>query len=247
MKHCLEIHVTLTEELGEVPPPSHSWTEVIVEDMLCEVRTGLAKAVATGPGRAVLFYGRCLMGEGLTADETRDATFLLTVAGMWVGNLAYLATKPMTIQEGWWVIAQVVTDCQVKARGTGHTCVNLPAQQHFRFDHLRGSPIKDASGDGGCDPQPSPCQPPRGWDCNRQRRDQRPLLPWFPSPSWDWGFKSNRSSLSMASSVSSRSDRSDGSQHSWQGRWYQEGGAHRKINLPAFKDKDSKDAVTYQS
>ena len=26
MKYCLEIHVTLTEELGEVPPPSHSWT-----------------------------------------------------------------------------------------------------------------------------------------------------------------------------------------------------------------------------
>ena len=26
MKHCLEIHVTLTEELGTVPPPSHSWT-----------------------------------------------------------------------------------------------------------------------------------------------------------------------------------------------------------------------------
>ena len=25
MKHCLEIHVTLTEELGAVPPPSHSW------------------------------------------------------------------------------------------------------------------------------------------------------------------------------------------------------------------------------
>ena len=25
MKHCLEIHVTLTEESGAVPPPSHSW------------------------------------------------------------------------------------------------------------------------------------------------------------------------------------------------------------------------------
>ena len=24
-KHCLEIHVTLTEKLGAVPPPSHSW------------------------------------------------------------------------------------------------------------------------------------------------------------------------------------------------------------------------------
>ena len=34
MKHCLEIHVTLTEELGVVPPPSHSWTAPLVEDML---------------------------------------------------------------------------------------------------------------------------------------------------------------------------------------------------------------------
>ena len=25
MKYCLEIHVTLTEELGAVPPPTHSW------------------------------------------------------------------------------------------------------------------------------------------------------------------------------------------------------------------------------
>ena len=35
-----------------------------------------------GPGRAVLFYGRCSLGEGLKADKVRDATFLLTGAGM---------------------------------------------------------------------------------------------------------------------------------------------------------------------
>ena len=39
------------------------------------------------------------MGEGLKADEARDATFLLTGAGMWVGKAAYLTTDPMTIQE----------------------------------------------------------------------------------------------------------------------------------------------------
>ena len=98
-KHCLEIHVTLTEELGAVPPPSHSWTAALVEDMLHDIRTGLTKAVMTGPGRAVLFYGRHSMGEGLTTDEARDATFLLTRAGTWVGKLAYLDADPMTIQE----------------------------------------------------------------------------------------------------------------------------------------------------
>ena len=65
-KHCLEICVTLTEELGAVPPPSHSWMAPLMEDMLHDARTGLTKAVVIGPGRAVLFYGRCSMGEGLT-------------------------------------------------------------------------------------------------------------------------------------------------------------------------------------
>ena len=85
-KHCLEIHVTLTEELGTVPPPSHSWTAPLVEDMLCDVTTGLTEAVVTGPGRAVLFYRKHSMEEGLTADEARDATFLLNGAGTWVGK-----------------------------------------------------------------------------------------------------------------------------------------------------------------
>ena len=34
MKHCLEIQVTLTDELGDVPPPSHAWMAPVVEDML---------------------------------------------------------------------------------------------------------------------------------------------------------------------------------------------------------------------
>ena len=70
-----------------------------MEDMLHDIRTGLTEAVVTGPGRAVLFYGRCLMGEGLTTDEARDAALLLTGAGTWVGKSTYLATDPMTIQE----------------------------------------------------------------------------------------------------------------------------------------------------
>ena len=71
----------------------------LVVDMLLDIRTSLTKAVMTGPGRAVLFYGRCSLGEGLTADQARDAAFLLTGAGTWVRKLAYLAANPMTIQE----------------------------------------------------------------------------------------------------------------------------------------------------
>ena len=109
-KHCLEIHVTLTEELGAVPPPYHSWMATLVEDMLHDARTRLTKGVVIGPGRAVLFYGRCSMGEGLTVDKARDVAFLLIGAGTWVGKLAYLITDPMTIQKGRRGIALAIMD-----------------------------------------------------------------------------------------------------------------------------------------
>ena len=100
MNHCLSIQVTLTDELGDVPPPLHAWTAPVVEDMLQEIRAGLMEAGVIGPGRAILFYGRCSMGEGLKADEARDTAFLLTGVGTWVGKSAYLTTDPMTLQEG---------------------------------------------------------------------------------------------------------------------------------------------------
>ena len=96
----------------------------MVEDMLREARAGLTEAVVIGPSWAILFYGRHLMGEGLKVDEARDATFLLTGAGTWVGKLAYLTTDPMTIQEGRKTIAQALLDNRVKARGPGCPWVN---------------------------------------------------------------------------------------------------------------------------
>ena len=54
---------------------------LVIEDMLRETRAGLMEAVVVGPGKAILFYGRCSLGEGLKADEARDAAFLLT--GAW--------------------------------------------------------------------------------------------------------------------------------------------------------------------
>ena len=74
MRHCLEIHVTLTEELGQCPHPfipgwHPSWK-------ICCMMVGL-DSVVIGPVRAVIFYGRHLMGEGLPMDEARDAKFLL--------------------------------------------------------------------------------------------------------------------------------------------------------------------------
>ena len=65
--------MTLTDELGDTPPPSHAWMAPVVEDMLQEVRAGLTEAVVIGPGRAILFYGRCSLGEGLKVDKAKDA------------------------------------------------------------------------------------------------------------------------------------------------------------------------------
>ena len=180
-----------------------------MEDMLHKARMGLTEVVVTGPGRAVLFYGRHSMGEGLTADKVRHAAFLLTGAGTWVGKSAYLTADPMTIQEGKRAIIQAILDHQVKARGPGYPCVNLPAQQPFQFNPLRSSPLKDESGDGSSDYAPSPHWPARSQEHNRHWRDQRPQSPQFPSPSPDCGFESNRSLLLTTSLMSSRSDWSD--------------------------------------
>ena len=94
--------MTLTKELGAVPLPSHAWMTPLVEQMLHDTRTGLTKAAVMAPGRAILVYGRHLLGEGLPHGEARDTAFLLTGVVTWFGIPAYLATDPMTIQEGQW-------------------------------------------------------------------------------------------------------------------------------------------------
>ena len=155
------------EELGAIPPPSHSWMAPLVADMLHNARTGLTEAVVTGPDMAVPFYGRCSMGEGIMADEARDATFLFTGAGTWVGKSAYLTADPMTIQEGKMAITQAISDHRVKARGLGCPHVNLPVQQPFQFNPPRSSTPKDTSGDGSSDYLPTPHWPTRDQECNR--------------------------------------------------------------------------------
>ena len=108
------------------------------------------------------------MGEGLKADEVRDATFLLTGAGMWIEKLAYLTTDPMTIQEGRRAIAQAISDNRVKARGPGHPRVNPPAQQPFKFNTPRASPPGDVFIHYSSDNERTPQQPSRGQGHNRR-------------------------------------------------------------------------------
>ena len=160
------MHVTLTEETGVVPPPSHAWTVPLVEDILCYARRGITEAMVTDPGRAVCFYGRHSLGNGLSPDESRVAIFMLTGVGTWVGKPAYLATDPLIIQEGQWEIAWAITKCQIKMRGPRCPCMNLPTPQPFRFDQQGDSPPKDTPRDVNSDHKLLPHWPPRGQKCN---------------------------------------------------------------------------------
>ena len=123
-----------------IPPLSHNWTVPLVEDMLCYARTGLIKAMVMGPGRVVLFYGRQSLGEGLSLGKSRDTKFMLTGVSTWVGKPAYLAADPLTIQEGWHEIGQIITEHWIKVGGLGHPCVNPLTPQLFRFDCQGDSP-----------------------------------------------------------------------------------------------------------
>ena len=138
------------------------------------MRAGLTEAVVIGPGRAILFYGRHSMGEGLKADKARDAAFLLTSAGTWVGKLAYLTANHMTLQEGKRAITRAISDHRVKARGPGCPRVNLLAQQPFTFNTSRTSPPGDQSAHEVPEDRWIPQWPSCGQGHNRRRRDQRP-------------------------------------------------------------------------
>ena len=158
--------------------------------MLHDVRAGLTEAVVIGPGRAVLFYGRHSLEEGLTTDEARDAAFLLTGVGMWVGtSLPHCQSHDNSRRSTGNYQSCNRPPSKGKRARTPH--VNPSTQQPFRFDCTKGSPIKNTSGEVDSDHRPLPHWPPRGQDCNRHWRDQRPPLLQLPLPSPDCGFETN--------------------------------------------------------
>ena len=181
-QYCLGIHITLIEKRGAAPPPPNAWMTFVVEDMLQHRRAGLTKAVVTGPGRAILVYGRCSLGEGPGLGEARDTTFTLIGADTWVGKLAHLATNPLTIQGGQWVIAQAVTECQIRVRGPRYPHSYPRTPQAFRFYHGDESPREKCFEDVGFDHWPPHHKPLWGRDCEWQQRNLRPVLPQPPPP-----------------------------------------------------------------
>ena len=127
-----------------------------------------------GPGKAILFYGRCPIGEGLKVDEARDTAFLLTGARTWVEKSAYLIADPMMLQEGKRAIACAISDHGVKTKGPGRPQVNPPAQQPFRFNTPRASPPRNQPVHKVPEDRQTPQLPSQGQGCNRRRQNQRP-------------------------------------------------------------------------
>ena len=94
--------------------------------MLHKGKSSLMEVVVMGPGRAVLFYGRWSLGECLNLGK-------LSGAVSWVGKSADLNANPLTLWEGWQVIAQAITECQIEARRPGYPHSHLATPQPFRF------------------------------------------------------------------------------------------------------------------
>ena len=126
----------------------------VVEDMLWHGRAGLTEAVVMGPGRAILFYGGHSLGEGLSLGTGERCTFTLTGAGTWVGKLAHLAADPLTIKEGWQVIAQTITECWIEVRGPGCPPSHPTTPQAIRFYCGDGSLWDECIKHTGFDPWP---------------------------------------------------------------------------------------------
>ena len=99
-RYYIGIH-DISDETGAVPPTIPCLDSAFSGRYSPLCRTGLTKGMVKGPHRAVLSYGRCSLEGGLSPHESRDAAFMLTGAGTWVGKPAYLAADPLTIQEGW--------------------------------------------------------------------------------------------------------------------------------------------------
>ena len=202
-QYCLEIQVVSTEDERVAPPPSHAWQVPIVEDMVWDGKAGLMEAVVTGQGQAILFYGWWSLGEGLSLGEAWGTVFMLSGAVSWVSKPAQLSTKPASLGDGQWLIAQAINEGHIEPRGSGCPHSIPPASTPFNFHNQDSSPWPaniPVVAEQGEVPRlsPHPAHQEWGWD-----QDQRPWELWVTPPwslllSSDHGFESDKSSVLMS-------------------------------------------------
>ena len=128
------------DEMSNTSTISCKWQAPNVEDMVQDGKVGLTKAIMTGPGQAILFYRWQLLGEGLSLGEAWDAMFTLSGAISWVGKQAQLSAKPVSLGDGWQLIAQAITEGHIKPRGPGSPHSIPPPSTLFSFHNQDSSP-----------------------------------------------------------------------------------------------------------
>ena len=142
----------------------------------------------------ILFYGRWFLGEGLSFGKAWNTMFILLGGISWVGKQAQLNANALSLQEGWWLIAQAITEWHVKARGPGCPCLYPPVLPPFQFHNHDGPPSQERplSADKWVDKFGPTCQtsvhdwwqaPQCGWDCSQMWCDAIPITFTF-TESW---------------------------------------------------------------
>ena len=158
-RYCLGIHVTLTKETGPVPPPSHAQTAPLVEDMLCYAMPEQVSPMQwlwAQVGQS-FFMGDDHWERALVWVSLGMLHSCLQGWALWFGKPAYLATDPLTIQEGRWENCQPHNTMLDKGeRSRASTCQSVDPQP-FRLNHPGDSPQKDTTGDANSDHQLLPC------------------------------------------------------------------------------------------
>ena len=200
--------------------------------------------------RAVLFYGRQSLGEGLSLGEAHNAMFMLSEGISQVCKQAQLNANALSLCKGWWVIVQAITEWHTEVRGPRHPCTHLPAFCHLGFMIMAGpEEERPPSADKHIeDPRHTHWTSQHdwgqvqqwGWDHSWMWWELWAALPPLLSPLLSCRFKSNRSSISISSSVSSRSNRSGGSRHSHHGWCHREPGAMWKSTYQSSKMRTQK-------
>ena len=121
LHYCIHVRVTLGERRGNQPPTSHVWNGSLIADILQEVcpRDWITKAVVLAPGKAVLFFGRCLHREGLLYRNVQDIELGLSGPVSWTGRMMQVEATVNPMQEGCWAIADAVIEKKMKAKRSG--------------------------------------------------------------------------------------------------------------------------------
>ena len=184
---------------------------------------------------------------------------MLSGAISWVGKQAQLSAKLASLCDGQCLITQAITEGHIKPRGSSHPHSISPTLIPFNFHNQDLSPWHaniPVTAEQWEVPRHSPHLVHQewgqawqwGWDQDQRQQELWVVPPQSPLLSSNHRFESDRSSASTSSSMASVPERSGGSRHPCNGQWpHRKTGGHMKINLPVFKDKDTKDAIMYQS